>query len=151
MWSIQLNTPSSPNGSGSLLWPPPVPWPNATTCIVLYSLHPTGLGWLMCQAVCWSPLRSLCHSGLLPVVPGWLICQAAPPDGCFAPYWVSCDQLNRLSSELYVSYHFTDHKCYIYIVSVCFFFWVGSPFYSIDLSLLSFFFLLGHFTLWISY
>lgn len=42
----------------------------SATCVSLYSLRPIGQGWLICQAVCWPPLRSLHRSGPIPVVEG---------------------------------------------------------------------------------
>ena len=42
----------------------------SATCVSLYSLRPVGQGWLICQAVCWPPLRSFHRSGPIPVVKG---------------------------------------------------------------------------------
>lgn len=107
----------------------------SATCVFLYSSCPVGLEWLICQAVC-------CHWGSIPVVQGWLICQAVPLAifffFFFAPCWSSCEQLNRLSGGLYVTFHNKDDKCYIFSMFSLFFisFSLAPFFYCLDFSLL---------------
>lgn len=112
----------------------------SATCVSLYSARPTGLRWLIRQAVCWAPLRSLRYSGLIPVVlkDDWFVKQFLQPS-FLAPCRASCDQLSRLSGELYVNFHNMDDECYIFSLFSFFFFYVfffGSRFYCLDFPLL---------------
>lgn len=52
----------------------------SATRVFLYSACPIGPAWLICQAVCWPPLRTVRYSGLALLVQERLICRAAPPD-----------------------------------------------------------------------
>lgn len=103
----------------------------SATCVFSYSLCPIGLRWLICQAVCWSPLPSLCHWSPIPVVQGWLICQAMSPDIFFSflqgPMWVS-ESVEQTSWRDLVTFHTTDDKCYVFSVFSFLFISPLSPF-----------------------
>lgn len=103
----------------------------SATCVFSYSLCPIGLRWLICQAVCWPPLPSLCHQSPIPVVQGWLICQAMSPDIFFSflqgPMWVS-ESVEQTSWRDLVTFHTTDDKCYVFSVFSFLFISPLSPF-----------------------
>ena len=112
----------------------------SATCVSLYSVRPTGLGWLICQAVCWPPLRSLHYLGLIPVVlkDDWFVKQFLQPS-FLAPCRASCDQLSRLSGELYVNFHNMDDECSIFsLFSFSFFVFSLAPVFIVLISLSSF-------------
>lgn len=92
----------------------------SATCVFLCSC-PIGLGWPICQAVCWPPLRSLQHWGPISMVLRWLICQTVPAASFSSPCWASCEQLNRSSAGLYVNFHNKVDKC-ILLYILCVFF-----------------------------